>query len=338
MALIKSIEEFQKWVGVNESASLEAVMGDILLVEDEIISKYLGRNFMAELDQKYNEAPDSLTELEVKLIDKLQQAISNLAQESYLDLNQVQISDGGIHIESTGSRKTAFQWQINNLRKSFLRKGYNGLERALEVLEVNIDATEFATWAESSFATAFHQFFINTAREFSQEYNIYNSRLTYMHLLHILKKAESFFLEPVLGPELFYELKDQIKDRDLLPENKILLEEFIRPALAHLVVSQALAEEGFRLTPDGIELTFGRFDDLNKEKASDSASQLNRKIRNAHQDGQAYLVKLRNYLDAKSSATVYSSYYESPLYQPPGGPKNIVIRNTDPTAKTFRFF
>ncbi|PSR53913.1 hypothetical protein AHMF7605_10480 [Adhaeribacter arboris] len=336
MALIKTIEEFQKWVGVNESTSLEAVMGDILLVEDEVIVKYLGRNFYEEYEEKYQAG--GLNDLENKLLDKLQLAISNLAQESYLDLNQVQISDGGIHINSSETRKTAFQWQINNLRRGFLRKGYNGLERALNLLEDNIDAEEFATWSESPVATVFQQYFINTAQEFSKYYNIYDSRLTYLALLPILKKEERFLIEPVLGAGLFEEIKEQIKDRDLSPENKILLEEFIRPALAHLVVAHALAEEGFRLTPDGIELTFGRFDELNKEKASESASQLNRKIRNAHQDGQAYLVKLRNYLNEKSSVTTYHSYFISSLYQFPGSAQNVVIRNTDPTAKTYRFF
>ncbi|MDX5394829.1 MAG: hypothetical protein LPK21_01400 [Hymenobacteraceae bacterium] len=326
-------------MGVNSSSELESVLGDIMLVEDEHITKYLGQNYYEQLHERYNSETPAFTSLEQRLLDHLQAAISNLAQESYLDLNQVQISSSGIRIISNDREKTAFKWQIDNLRQSFLKKGYNQLERVLAFLEDHRESLEFAAWAASPASTVFHQYFINTAAEFSAEYNIDNSRLTYLALLPILKKQERFLVEPVVGPALFEELKTQIKDRSLTEENEKLLQDFIRPALAHLVVCKAAVENSFKLTSRGLELTYGRQDDRILEKGEADDQKLNLKIKEAHQDGQAFLVKLRNYLNENASEEKFTAYFNSAIYIAPGTePKDVVIRNTNAAAPTFKLF
>lgn len=343
MALIKTIEEFQKWVRVDSSFELEPILGDIDLVEDEIIRrKYLGPEFYDEFHQKYQAAEESLTADEKKLLKYLQQAVANLALESFVAVHQVHISTGGITRMENSSQKDAFRYQIYDLRKNCLKKGYNGLEKALGLLDEKIDDPAFQTWATTAGVSLHKKYFINSAAEFNEEYNIQSSVLTYLALVPIIKKLERFLIEPVTGPELFYELKDQVLDRELTPDNKKLLQDFIRPALAHAVVAKAAVESAFNLTSDGLELAVALMDDANSKEPSEanSESMLSKKIAAAQQDGQAYLVKLKNYLNEQASETKYAAYFNSPLYVAPGAEpvKDVVIRNSDATKPTFKFF
>lgn len=329
MGLISTIDQFRDHVGVNYNTELDPFKSDLRLIEQERIKPLVGPAFYNQLTAKLK-AEETLTDAEADVLELLRCATCTLAMVQYLPLNQVQISALGVHIVSENSRKTAFQWQINELIANFTRKGFNALERALDLLDENIDAPEFTAWATSAARTQSQKFFLNSAKDFSEHYNIGSSRLTYLALLPTLRKMERFSIEPVLGTAFYLELKEQVLDKDLSAENEQLLDLFVRPALAHLVVAKAVPELGLAFNGESIELMIARIDDSNKKEADASIdTMLALKVESAMSDGMVYLEKLKSYLNTHASATKFPTYFASSTYQVPGGPRAVVRTASD---------
>lgn len=346
MSFIRTAEQFQAHVGINQNTELAPFLPDLRVVETQRLRPLLGAALYHELQALpdadvaalLDPAPGSPADVRGELLRLVQCAAANLAALEYLAVQQVQISDVGVHIFSDGGKKTAFQWQINELRASFRRKGFNALEEVLEYLDAHLDAPALAAWATSDAATASHKLFIATARQFSEHYDIGNSRLTYLALLPTLRKVERFQLEAVLGTALFLELREQLMDRDLSADNRLLLDHYLRPALAHLVVAKALnGDVGLGLNGDAIELNVYRADDSNNKEADAGIAQLlTMKAAQALADGQVFLTKLRQFLNAEASATRFVSYFTSTAYTSPTAPRPTV--SNAQFSPTYGFF
>lgn len=311
--LIATIDDFRQHVALNASAGEEyftQLQPDLLLAEDDYLRPALGADFYDELlDAPASEAADRLRQL-------LASSLANLTMVSYVDFAQVQISGSGVQIISTEREKTAFQWQINNLKTNYSRKGNNGLEKALAYLEAHAEA--FPAWAASDVAKTTRGYFITSATTFSEFYNISNARLTFQALGSLLRKTERFRLEPVLGTDYFDELKQQLRDGAVTAENEKLLDDYVRPALAHLVMAQAIGELGFALNGNALELNVYRPDDANSKESDPGLTQLlELKADQALDDGEHFLRKLTKHLNSTASETRYATYFNSDAYAPP---------------------
>jgi hypothetical protein len=313
--LIANIDEFKQHVALNASTDEDyfaLLQPDLLLAEHDHLRPALGEDFFDEL---LAAASAEATELRRLLAFSL----ANLTMVSFLDVAQVQISGSGVQIISTDHEKTAFQWQINALKANLSRKGFNGLEKALAYLERH--AADFPTWASSETAQRARGQFIATASEFSTYYNISNARLTFQALASLLPKTESFRLAPALGADFFEELKQQLRTATLTPENEQLVTGYLRPALAHLTMAQAIGELGFSLNGQNLELNVYRFDDSNSKESDPGLTQLlDMKAGQALHDGERYLRRLVTHLNATASATRYATYFASPTYAAPAVP------------------
>lgn len=340
MSFIRTIEQFCQHVRVNVSGTdLENLLPDLRLVETQRLRPLLGPALYNDLQALSDAAIAELlapgsTDVRSELLRLVQLAAANLALVEYLPLLQVLISDSGVNL---AGGKTAFQWQINDLKNSFRRKGYNALEEVLEHLDAHLDAPALEAWATSAAAVATHQFFLATARQFSVHYAINDSRLTYLALLPTLRKVERFDLAPLLGGAFYAELKEQLKDRDLSADNAQLLDLFLQPALAHLVVAKALnGDVGLTLNGDAVELSMYRPDDANAKEADASFGQLlTLKAAAALEDGRAFLTQARQFLNAQASPTRFATYFASSAYTAPTAPRPVVSNAA--ANPTYRF-
>lgn len=305
MALLDSIDDFKQYVALNASTDadyFQLLQPDLLLAEADYLRPAIGEAY----DEVVASASPELRAL-------LQAALANLTMVSYLDVAQVQISGAGVQIVSTEREKTAFPWQINNLKASYSRKGFNGLEKVLAHLEAH--ATDYATWHDSATARSTRGHFITSAAAFSEYYNISNARLTFQALASLLRKTEDLRLLPALGEAYFAELRQQLADDALTPENAQLLANYVRPALAHLTMAQAIGELGFSLNGAALELNVYRPDDSNSKESDPGLTQLlTLKAGQALHDGERYLRRLTNQLTAVASLTRYPTYFASEAY------------------------
>ena len=341
--LITTNEQLHAVVGVNKTFTVAVLAADLELVQERDVRPLLGPLLDQLLaGQAAAAGPGQsagLSDAQSALVYCLQGALANLALVEYLPLAQVQISQMGISLQSDGTRKTAFEWQIRELRASFARKGYYYLERALAALDAGQEPT-FVAWRSSAAGGAARQYLLSSAQEFSDWSNIGNSRLVFNALLPSLRKVEVFDVAPVLGVEFYSELKAQLMARTLTAENQRVLSMYVQPALASLTVAKAVPEVGLSLNGEALELNVYRFDQAQRTPANNAvgspiAGLLDLKVAAALADGHRYLQLLRGYLNAQASATVYPTYFASSTYQP-AGPRPVV-RN-DVAAPSFLAF
>jgi hypothetical protein len=328
MALLNNIDEFKQHVGLNNSAEgdyFKQLQPDLLLAEDEHLRGTLGSfydDFLAQLSGELSEEAERLRYL-------LQSSLANLTMLSYLDMAQVQISGSGVQIISNEREKTAFPWQIANLKTGYARKGFNGLDKVLAYLDQYPE--QFPAWRSSPTAQAARGYFLTSAADFSAYYNISNARLSFLALASLLHKTETFALEPVIGTPFFDELKQQLRDDELRPANGLLLEKYLRPALAHLTMALAIGELGVSLNGAALELNIYRFDDSNnKEADADLTRLLQLKADQALKDGDRYLRRLRTHLNAEASEEKYATYFASSAYEAPEAEPYIRNQSTQP--------
>jgi hypothetical protein len=338
MSVIRTIEQFCTHVRVSatgtELANLEP---DLRLAERQHLRPVLGpalyNDLAALTDADVDADLADPTSVRGGLLRLVHEALANLGLLEYLPLNQLQISDGGVYVVSGGSRP--FQWQIDQLAASLRRKGYNALEAVLAYLEAH--AGDFPAWTTSAAAVQARELLIRSATEFTRHYDIGGSRLTYQALLSVMRKVERFDLEATLSPEYLLELKTQLIAGTVTPDNLVVLDNYLRPALAHLVVAKAVKEVGLSFNGAAVELNVYRPDDANGKEADASLDELLKlKASQAHDDGVVYLTKLSRYLNGRASAMRYATYFASRAYVSPDAPRPVVRQQA--TSPTYSFF
>jgi hypothetical protein len=338
MSLIRTIEQFCAHVRVSVSATnFDNLVPDLRLAEREKLRPVLGpalhNDLSALSDADINAALADPASVRGGLLRLVHEALANLGLLEYLPLNQLQIGDGGVYVISGGSRP--FQWQIDQLAASLRRKGYNALEAVLAYLEAH--ASAFPAWTTSAAAVQARELLIPSATEFTKHYDIGGSRLTYQALLSVMRKVERFDLEAMLSADYLLELKTQLIAGTLTPDNQLVLDNYLRPALAHLVVAKAVFEVGLSFNGAAVELNVYRPDNANAKEADASLDELLKlKARQAHDDGVVYLTKLRRRLNMLASGTRYATYFTSSAYVDPEAPRPTV--RTAAGSPAYNFF
>lgn len=326
MSLIRTIDQFCAHVRVSTTGTdLANLEPDLRLVERQQLRPVLGPALHNELsalsDDDVQAALDDSTSTTGALLRLVHEALANLGLLEYLPLNQLQVSDGGVFLLSGG--KSPFQWQINELKASLRNKGFNALEAVLTYLQEHVD--DFPAWATSAAAVDARVLLISSATEFTRHYDINGSRLTYQAFLPLLRKVERFQLGAVLSAEYLRELKTQLVAGTLTPDNQLVLEDYLRPALAQLVVAKAVSEVGLSFNGANIELNIFRPDNANEREADAGLDELlKRKASSAAEDAQVYLTDLRGYLNREASLTRYATYFNSSAYVDPQAPRPVV--------------
>lgn len=338
MSLIRTIEQFCAHVRVSATGTdLANLEPDLRVAERQQLRPILGPALYNELsalsDADLQAALDEPASATGALLRLVHEALANLGLLEYLPLNQLQISDGGVYLMSGG--KSPFQWQINELKASLRGKGFNALEAVLSYLNEHVD--EFPAWATSVAAIEARALLLPSATEFTRHYDINGSRLTYQAFLPLIRKVERFQLEAVLSAEYLLELKVQLVAGTLTPDNQAVLEDYLRPALAHLVVAKAVGEVGLSFNGATIELNIFRPDNANEREADAGLDELlKRKASQAAEDAQVYLTKLRRRLNMLASGVRYATYFNSSAYVDPQAPRPTVRTALD--SPTYGFF
>lgn len=311
MALFKNTTEIKNYISVNVSTNIDSVMPYIKQAEQMFIIPLLSQGEYDALNTAYNSL-NPLTSDQQALLEKIQMPLINLAYLLYSPVLAVHISDSGIHTTKTENKTTAFQYQTDELAKSFLNIGNTGLDMMLEFLESKKNI--FTSWAASSAYTVYKECFINTAKDFSVLglVEIGNSRLRFLAMKAIMKRVEAFRIKSIICTDLFAELKTQIEAGTVTAANQFLLD-LIRPAVANLTFAAAIPKLSVLITEKGISVfNNDRAQTINVlQPASDTM--LSKLISDHTQDGEAYLKELKTFLD--DNVNTYPKYKLSKCYE-----------------------
>lgn len=301
MALIKTTTELKQYLPVNKDFNVEGILPFVAQAETDFIIPNISQEQYDDLNDEYNAATPSLSPEQEALLAKIQPALAHFAFNKWIPFGQVLIDSAGIRIANTETMKTAFQWQTDKLEESSMQSAYSHVESLLTFMEANIG--DYALWSASAAYTVFKESFINTANEFSKYVNINNSRLTFVSLKAAMKKAEDFDVKKHLDTTTFDAIKAEILAGSITPTNETILT-YVKPAVAHLTLARALqsnavviTEKGFVVSKNVGFMIVAAFDAAGAE-LKDAM------IRQAQEDGNAYLKQLFNYLnpdDAEST-------------------------------------
>jgi hypothetical protein len=311
--LITTKEEFRAGVPVNVTSSIELLLPPVAAAERKYLRPLLGRAFCQELLEAYEAG--RLSDVQKELLELVQIALANLAYASQVTVAQLQIDDAGIRIASDENNKTAFQWQINDLREYLSNTGHAALEEVLSFLDEN--RAEFPSYVQSEAYKANRTLLLNSARDFSRYYNIGGSRRTFLALVAIIDRLEVLTLEPALSPAFCAALRAEIQTGTVAPATESVLR-LLHPALAHLSMSQAIGELSFNLNGGALELQVYRADNANGKESDPGLTELLALKRTQALDvGREYLRTLVAFLNANASADRYAEFFTSNCYVSP---------------------
>jgi hypothetical protein len=303
-----NIDEFKEHADVaTASFDFNSVIAKLNNVDRDILKHYFSNDFIDELQTAYDDAGQNLSSLTTSqelIIKKLRSVSAPIAFALYISSGQVQIDNSGIFIFRNENRATAFEWQIDELIKSYLKPGYQAIEDTILFLQKHI--TDYTTYKDSEEFEYYKLPFISTSKEFTKVYsNLNNSFMSYIKLRSCMDKAEEE-IENILLPDYFTALKNNLKNDTLSTADKSILPN-IKKAIGNLTIARAMSELNVSFDKQG----FLVFDNTQGVKPGISgktavAEPLIRAQKSLQESGNSYLKKVKDFLEANlSSFPVY---------------------------------
>ncbi len=292
--LLKNIEEIKKHINFTGTTKFDTITSFINSAERDFIIPAIGQEQYGALDTGYNKTLPDLNANQLKLLAKVQAALTHLFFYYWIPSGQLKISDNGIRIANTADLKTAFQWQIDALQRKVLNDGGSAMDALFLFLVAN--RTGYPLWTASSSFTEFKQYFIGTAVEFTQLYSpMGNSRTVFVAVRNSMLKAQEFEITDAIGSEYYDELKTQYSGDNMTEKNKIVFG-FVRKALAQFTMKRAITELSISIDERGI-LNFdnSRSGDIGSRTPAKN-EHVSKMEMACDRDGNAYIQKMKQYL------------------------------------------
>lgn len=201
--------ELNRFIPVSAALYFESVQSSLEDAWRLFVLPLLGEALAEEIEAYYK--GDAPTILQLKALEECQRAVANLAfWYNYTELN-VRISDQGMQRqESDGSFKQTFKYQEDQLRASFKNKGFNALDRLIDIFDKN--RADFPLYEQSPAYASRKSAIVRSTAEVDANYFINKSHLIFLRLKPIFKFVEETVLPSVLGVELNRALMVAVKD------------------------------------------------------------------------------------------------------------------------------
>lgn len=236
--LINNTDEYKAYIPVNITLDFDDIRPKVSLVEREIIQ----RLFSLAVYNRLTAIESGLSTEELALKKLLAESVAHLALLEYIPFAQLQISSSGIQITSNDSMKTAFEWQIDELKTTCSKQGWAAIESALEYCETLPDGDLKTAWTTSISYQNTQDQLIPTLNLFQKFVHLHHSRILFNKLSPIRIQQQDEVIIPAVGSTLWEKILSYTTESD---ENKkkILTH-------AHTKASRALAYatmgEGFQ--------------------------------------------------------------------------------------------
>ena len=173
--------------------------------EQELKKKYIGDDLWANLIKSYagtyTSTDPTAISLHTKALWYCQRIVSNFSLLDYIPEGQLDISENGIRISTSDTKKQAFDWQVKKLEGKYKTTAERNLELLLQLFNENLDI--FTDWTTSPAYVANKGNFVNSAREFNSYITINNSHLLFLRLVPVMSYVEDFYMRSALGDTFF---------------------------------------------------------------------------------------------------------------------------------------
>jgi len=247
------------------------------------------------------------------LLTLVRRAQANFGYLLFASDGTIQISDTGFLQVEEGGRKGAYQWQVREFKRARSERAWEAMHQILKLLMAKRDI--YIEWSTSDSISEMLAVWLPTLDSFNKQRRIHG-----FETLWTLRPSMLFIQERVIreniGNELYEQITEEFIDDDLTADNKILLNSYIAPVIAHLSIERASMELNFRSSSNGLRVDGIDAVSDNSEKEGPAGRTDAYNVRqDAEKKGAAALRELREYLNKTASATKYPTYFnDADLY------------------------
>ena len=201
--------ELNQFIPVSAALYFESVQSSLDDAWRLFVLPLLGDALAEEIEAYY--AEEDPTVLQRKVLNECQRAVANLAFWYNFDELNVRISDQGMQRqESDGSFKQTFKYQEDQLRAAFKNKGFNALDRVIDLLDKHQE--DFPLYEQSPAYASRKSSIVRCTAEVDANYFINNSHLIFLRLKPIFKSVEETLLQQALGDALYLDLTKALRE------------------------------------------------------------------------------------------------------------------------------
>ena len=240
MKVISTLPEVQKHLPVNYTGDFERIDPFIASAEYNYLKLVIGKAQFDILAAEYLDAGkdlENVADADVReALYLAQKVVVNLGYLVGIPTLSLSVGSNGIQVFSNQDTKQAFKWQVDDFKVSLRELGYDALEQLLIHLEESPD--KFPAYMDSDQYRKNEQFLIQTAGDFSDNFNIGGSRYTFSLIAYIMKRIEDQTVKPVFGSEFF----ESLKLGNLPDKSQYLADNFLKPGIALLTGAKAVIE------------------------------------------------------------------------------------------------
>lgn len=245
--LINSTTELREYLPASVSLDWDDISPKVRLVEREVIRRIFSQ---AVYDHIHSlSAGDKETELK----GLLSEATAHLALLHYIGFGQTHISSAGIQIASNEHMKTAFEWQIANLKDECSLQGWNAVESALQLLESLPEESELLTlWKDTDTYALAQGSLIRSLRQFQLYVHLGNSRVLFHKLLPTMEEQQESRIKDAVGISMWTRLTGYATESDPLQLARLTkAHRLAARALAYATIGEGFANTMLVLTDNG---------------------------------------------------------------------------------------
>lgn len=308
MPLIKTIPEIKKYVRVN-FANNTASLPNMDKAERKFIIPVIGQALFDQLQDQYNN--NNLSSENQKLLPRVQSALAPLAYWLELPFINAQITDAGLRKPGTDNLQPVFKHDFYSILAALSDSGMDELEALIAFLEAN--SGNYPLWTSSPAYDAYRMFFVRNGTDFSGIYTLKHPRRCWMNMASIMQLVEGVYIEKSIGATFAAELRG-LTNPDEQQKAAIAL---IKKAVVYLTIKHAVSQRTARLTDAGFTIQVADSDAADPSRQAAADPVLIRLQLETEHIGQSFLRDLTDYLNKTASPTVFSTYYNSPLYVAP---------------------
>ncbi len=307
--LFSDINELKQYGMVNVSYDFSDINPELIVREEKTIIPYIGRDQFDRLAQGL--VNNDLTTEELDLLDKVRLPLAQFSIAYTSFTRYIQESASGSHVTKTETKMPAGMQAMARRRNETLIRGFNAIDILLDFLDRN--KTDYTLWENSTAYNDYRGLLIFTPEQLAKYIPNSDSKALFIQYAPIIREQE-IIIRGRIGKDFYDELKQQVLDDTLTPENAIVVNDYVRPALAFLSHASATLQL-VHVHPFGLYF----FNELNLDQNASvmkaEATFLDGVKDTYEQQAETKLFDLLAFLNANIND--YPTYRDSDAYTPP---------------------
>lgn len=203
--------EMNDIIPVSSALSFEKVRSSLMAADELYLSPVFGPTLMATFETIYSGiVPVGFAEVDfTTLLRILQAAEANLAYYTNFDALQLRITDQGFQRQQTENCGSPYKYQEDRLRQTFKNRGFNAIDRILDLLDDKFTSLE--GYAEMPARVTTRTDIVQRTAEVNAAHFINGSRLVFLRLVPIMTAVCHNDLRPLLGWNLYSAMKQALE-------------------------------------------------------------------------------------------------------------------------------